>query len=552
MGILHTGKDIRRINEIFGILLKHGFSDIIRRLELTGPLQQAGKLVKTPDKEILELTTSERVRYAMEEAGPAYVKLGQVLATRVDMFPPEWIQEFEKLQDNATQIPFEDMLKQAENALGKPPNLVFRDINPKPLGVASIGQVHRAVTLDGKDVVLKIQKPGIKPKIEADLRIMTLLAKLLADNIPELRRYRPVELVREFERSLMRELDFTIEARNADRIRKNMRKLKWVIIPKVYWKYTSTTLSVQEFIDGIPAKDLKAIEAAGMDRKKFASRGAALAWKMMLEDGFFHADPHPGNFLFLPNHRIAMLDYGMVGKLSDKRREQIIQLMRSIVTQEAELGAVIIESWAEGQPINRDQLASDMEDMVSRYYGLPLSEINVVAVLEETIAMVQQYNIMVPPDIAMLSKACITLEGFGRMLNPNFDIMAEAEPLIRKLLVDRYSPIRLARSVGLRALNFVDQVYTPPPVQHPSTEQQSGIDPRHVERLVARIERSQYRQSQSLLTASGVIGGCILLGGRVVPTIWDISVLGLLMLMGSGAWAGWLFLISRRHLREWE
>ncbi|MBZ2187968.1 phosphotransferase [Alcanivorax sp. JB21] len=553
MSLLDAGKDLRRANTLAGILFRYGFGDVIRRLGLAAPLEQAGKLVRQGiDRDLLTMPPAERLRRALEEMGPTFVKLGQILATRVDMFPQDWIDEFGKLQDNAPPIPYDTLLPLIEKALGKPVNKVFREIDPVPLGVASIGQVHKATTLRGEAVVLKIQKPGIRAKIDSDLRLLRHLARLAVDNSAELRRYRPLELIREFERSLGRELDFTTEARSADRIRKNLRRITWVTVPRVYWQYTSATLSVQELIEGIPARHLDKLDAAGIDRPLIARRGATIAWKMALEDGFFHADPHPGNFLIMPGNRIGMLDYGMVGKLSHGRREQMVQIMKAVVTQEAEGCAAVLASWSDGQPVKFEALVADVEDIVTLYYGVPLAELDVTALLGDITSLLRNHNLVLPSDIALLIKAIITLEGFGRLIHPGFDVMSEAEPLIRRMIRARYSPNRLARSLGLRALEAVDKLYAPPPAVGTPKPEGTGIDPRQLERLVARLERSQYRQVQTMLTASGVLCGSLLLGHRVMPVVWDISLPGLLILMSSGVWAGWLLLVARRHLRMWD
>ena len=554
MSILDTGRDLRRLNELTGILLKYGFGDMIRRLGMAASFEQAGKLMRqSVDRDMLTMEPGERLRRALEEMGPTFVKLGQILATRVDLFPMEWIEQFEKLQDNARALPYEKLLPKIEKSLGKPVDKVFISIDPKPIGVASIGQVHRAVTRSGEQVVLKVQKPGIRSRIESDLRLLDQVAKLAADNSVELRRYRPVELVREFERSLTRELDFTTESRNADRIRQNMKGLKWLVVPKVYWEYTSAVLSVQEYIDGIPARQTDRIEDSGLDRKLIARRGATVAWKMALEDGFFHADPHPGNFLILPGNRIAMLDYGMVGKLTRARQEQMVQIMKSVVMQEPEGCASVLASWADGIPVKFEQLTADIEDIITRYYGIALAELDAAALLMDITALLRNHDLVLPSDIALLIKAIITLEGFGRVLDPSFDVMSEAEPLIKRMVRIRYSPGRLARSLSMRALDMVDKLYAPPPAQgSPRSGAGAGIDPRHLERLVGRLERSQYRLVQTWLTVAGILCGSLLLAGRVAPTIWDISVFGLMILLASGTWSIWMMLVARRHLREWE
>ncbi len=553
MNLLHTGKDLLRMNELAGILFKYGFADVIRRLGLATPIEQAGKLVRSPVKgDILRMGTAERLRCALEEMGPTFVKLGQILATRVDLFPLDWIAEFEKLQDQASAIPFEELAPLIEEALGKPIDSLFARVDQTPIGVASIGQVHSALTRRGQKVVLKIQKPGIRNKIDSDLRLLDQLAKLACDNSVEIRRYRPVELIREFRRSLLRELDFTIEARNADRIRKNMRSLKWLTVPRVYWELSSSTVQVQQHIEGIPAKALEKLDAAGLDRAQIARRGALAAWKMALEDGFFHADPHPGNFIILPGNRIAMLDFGMVGKLSHSRREQILQMTRAVVIREAEQCAAVLASWSDGQPVNFEQLVSDVEDVISQYHGVSISELDITALLNDITAMVRNHNLVLPSDIALFIKAIITLEGFGRLLNPDFDLMTEAEPLLKRMIRTRYSPARLAKSLSLRALDVVDKVYAPPPVPGQQSPQEQGLDPRQLERMVTRLERGQYRQVQALLVASSFIGGSVMLAGKVGPSPWGISLFGLIVFLGSAGWASWLMWVSRRFLREWE
>lgn len=554
MSLLHTGKDLRRLNQLAGILLKYGFADMLHRVGLATPAEHVSRLARRgTESRFPRMGTAQRLRHALEEMGPTFVKLGQVLATRVDLFPPDWIAEFELLQDQATALPFEALRPTVEAALGEPLERVFARVEQAPLGVASIGQVHAALTRAGERVVLKVRKPGIEAKIRSDLRLLDQLAKLASDNSPELRRYRPVELVRELRRSLFRELDFTTEARNAGRIRANLRGFRWLIVPKVIHAYSSATVQVQQRIDGIPARALEQLDAAGLDRVLIARRGATLAWKMALEDGFFHADPHPGNFLILPGNRIAMLDFGMVGQLSEARREQIVRLVRAIITRESEHAAAVLSAWSDGQPVNFDLLVADVEDVVSQYYGLALAELNIGALIGDMTALVRNHGLVLPSDIALLLKTLITLEGFGRLLNPRFDLIEEARPLMRRLVQERYSPRRLARNLGLRALDLLDRAYAPPaPPGAPRPGAESGLDPRHLERLVSRLERGQYRQIQALLVVSGIISGSLLLAARLPPAPWGISVPGALIFLAAGTWSSWLLWISRRHLREWE
>lgn len=551
MSLLHTGRDLRRINQLATILFKYGFADVLRRLGLATPVEQAGRLMRTGgEHRPPRMGTAERLRHALEEMGPTFVKLGQILATRVDLFPPDWIAQFERLQDRARPLPFETLRPAVEAALGRSLERVFAQVDEQPLGVASIAQVHGALTLSGERVVIKVRKPGIERMIRSDLRLLDQLAKLASDSSEELRRYRPVELVREFRRSLTRELDFTIEARNAERIRRNLRLFKWLIVPRVDRNLSSATLQVQQRIEGIPARALDQLDAAGLDRPLIARRGALAAWKMALEDGFFHADPHPGNFLILPGNRIAMLDFGMVGKLSDGRRDQLVRLVRALITRESEQAAAVLAGWSDGQPVEFEALVADVEDVVSLYYGLPLARLNLGALLADITALIRNHGLVLPADIALLLKALLTLEGFGRLLNPDFDLIEEAQPLLQRLLRQRYAPRRLVRNLSLRALDLVDRVYAPPPAARPGHD--GGLDPRHLEALVARLERGQYRQIQTLLTAAALVSGGLLLAGRVPPAPWGVSLLGLLLLLLGGLWSTWLLWVARRHLREWK
>lgn len=547
MDILKTGKDLRRLNEIINILIKYGFGDMIRRMGLTESLEKAGKLIRyqMPD-EFLSLRPPQRARQAMEEMGPTFVKLGQILATRVDLFPQEWISEFEKLQDDAPVLPIEELKPQLDNSLGRPVDEVFRYIEPKALGSASMAQVHRATTQKGEQVILKIRKPGIRDKIESDVRLMMHLAKLAQSQSSELRRYKPIGIVMEFEKSLLRELDFVIECKNAERIAENLKSISYVKIPKVYWDYCCEDLNVQEYIKGIPAKNIAEIEAAGLDRKLIAHRGAKIVWKSMLMDGFFHADPHPGNFLILPKNRIAMLDFGMVGKLSTTRREQLMKLTRNIVLQDAAGAAAVLMEWTDGN-VDFESLVSEGEDFIQQYYGLALSELNIPQMISDVTGLLRIYDIQLPPDIALFSKACITLEGFGRLINPQFDLMTEAEPLIKQWGKERYSPTKLAKKLGVRALNLVDKIYEEPKPDLPArTASSSGSplwDKQHIDRLAARFEHHRFRQTQIFVACSFLIASSMLSLASGSATLFGFSIVGIIGVVLSTLSIQWLLFL---------
>ncbi|MFN3587501.1 MAG: ABC1 kinase family protein, partial [Moraxellaceae bacterium] len=291
MNIFSGARELRRLRELIGILLRYGFDDLVQWLGMEGRADLLGRWFNRElPADVRRQPPEVRARMALEEMGPTFVKFGQILATRVDLLPPEWIAQLEELQDHTRAIPFYQLKPQIEASLGCKLADCFRAVDEAPVGTASMAQVHRATTLAGEEVVLKVRKPGIGATIQSDLHLMRQLAEIAEAQSPEMRKYQPVEIMQEFERSLMRELDFSIEARNADRMRENLRGLPFIKVPKIYWEWTSEDLNVQEFIRGIPAKKTDEIDAAGLDRKLIARQGAQAVWKMMLEDGFFHAD----------------------------------------------------------------------------------------------------------------------------------------------------------------------------------------------------------------------------------------------------------------------
>jgi ubiquinone biosynthesis protein len=297
---LGAARDLGRLKAILGVLIRHGFGDSVHRLGLADALAKAGHALHWEHAaDLARLETPVQVRLAIEELGPSFVKLGQILAGRADLFGPQWIAEFEKLHSRVPAVSLDALRPQLREDLGGEPEAVFARFDPQPMAAASIAQVHRALLHDGTEVVVKIRRPGIAETIEADLRLMTRLAALVEQELPQLRPYRPQMLVQELARSLRRELDLAAEGRNAERIATHMQSLAWITIPKVHWAYTHTRVNVQDCVRGVAGEDLAALDAQGLDRRLLAQRGAHAVLKMIVEDGLFHADPHPGNVFYL-------------------------------------------------------------------------------------------------------------------------------------------------------------------------------------------------------------------------------------------------------------
>ena len=556
---LGTVRDLGRLQEIASVLIRYGFGDMVRRIGLAGALEKAGRLLHWHDPQAMaHMAPPERVRRALEDLGPTFVKLGQVLATRVDLLPPEWIAELGKLQNAVPALPFERVRPQLVEDLGAEPETVFARLEQVPLAAASLAQTHRAWLADGEAVVLKIRRPGIRDTVEADLRLLARLAEIAQAQAPDLRRYRPTQVVHEFTLSLRRELDFAAECRNAERIAANFAGHDEIVVPKVYWQWTSERLNVQECLAGIPGPDLAAVDAAGMDRRQLAMTGAGIVLKMVLEDGFFHADPHPGNIFYLPGGRIGVIDFGMVGRVSAQRRYQIVQLLHGLVERESGAVADVLLEWGEGEgEIDESRLHADIGAFVDQYRGVPLKDLRMGAMLTDVTTILRDHGLGLPPDLALMVKAFLTLEGMGRQLDPDFDMAGAARPYVERVLLDRWSPRALARRSRRGLLDALDL---------------AGDMPRELRRLLRaarrgrlhmqmevttlkafgeQVDRAANRLTMGVVTAALVIGSSIVMhsAGGGVPSRWLLA-LGVLGFVGAALTGLWILLSIWRSGRR--
>ncbi|MHB1591825.1 MAG: ABC1 kinase family protein, partial [Sulfuricella sp.] len=498
--------------------------------------------------DVMYLDAPVRVRRALEELGPTFVKLGQVMATRVDVFPPNWIAEFEKLQSGVPPVPFESLLPQLEAALGCSPRDIFRELQTEAVAAASIAQVHHAKLQDGTPVILKIRRPEIRAKIEADLRILMHLARLIEFEMPEMRRYQPIQIVMQFSRSLRRELDFVAEARNIDRFAENFAGSDAVVIPRVYWEWTSEVMNVQQWVDGIPGNNLAAVEAAGLDRKLLAAHGADAVLKMIMIDGFYHADPHPGNVFYLPGNRIAMIDFGMVGRLTDERRNQIVDLLAALAGRDDEAMLDVLLEWTGDATVDESKLAADVNEFVFNYANVPLKDLRLGKLLGELTVIMRDHTLVMPADLAMLFKALITLEGLGRQLDPDFDMVEHLEPFVQRVIAERYMPDALFKR-GKRNFHDVLSIATtlPREVARLVKEARRGkfkidLDLKRLERFSHQLDHSVNRLTLGILTASLVIGSSIVMTVKGGPTLFGLPLFGLIGFMVAFFNSLWLIL----------
>src|SRR3989442_1970513 len=444
--------DLNRLHEIIWVFTIAGFGDIFKQMGLEAAAERTGKIMgwKYAD-EMAHLERPQRVRRVLEILGPTFIKLGQILATRPDLFGPEWITEFEKLQSQAPPLDFKELRPQIDVDLGAPLKEIFEEVHAAPLAAASVAQVHRATLKDGTKVVLKIQRPGIRPKIEADMRLLAYLASLAERHVPQLAAYHPQKVVQQFVKSLQNELDFMTEGHNAEHVAANFEDNDQIVIPKIYWEWTRQRINVQGFVDGIPGVNVQAIDAAGMNRKRIAQTGASAVLKLILIDGLFHGDPHPGNFFILPGERIAFIDFGMIGRVSEVRRRQLMLLLQALLDNDAEGLSTILLEWSDRGGDDPGELSGAVEEFLSKYAGKSMGLMDLSAMVGDLLSLVRDNKLTMPPDQAMLLKVFVSLDGAFKKLDPGFDIMVAIQPTLHEVVIDKLSPQALAKR-GLKIL----------------------------------------------------------------------------------------------------
>jgi len=556
--LLSAARDFGRLREIASVLARYGFADAVRRMGMESVFEKVGETFNWKEIDNLTgLTEAERIRRALEELGPTFIKLGQLLSTRVDLFPPAWIAEFERLQDNVTPAPFDSIREQLEADLGAPPEQIFAEFQTDSLAAASIAQVYRARLPDGAPVVVKVRRPGIEETVHADLRLLQRLAQIAADQLPETARYRLPSLVEQFQRSILRELDLASECRNAERLATNLRARYRreecpIVVPRVYWEHTGERVNVQEYIQGIPGRDLAALDAAGLDREHLARAGARAVLSTILEDGFFHADPHPGNLFFLPDNRIAFIDFGMVGYLSDRRREQFVGLLRAIVDADEEGTADALVDLCEGETGQADGLIEDVTIFLRNYHGVGLEHLNLASVIRDLLAMLRRQELALPLELAQTFKVFITLEGLGRRLDPDFNLVEESAPVVKRAFTAFYSPAALARR-GQRSLIEAVKLMTRLPREVRDTlhsisrgSLQVHIDVSQLERMTERLDRAASRLTIGLITAALIIGTAIVMTVDTGPRWLGLPLLGALGFVAAGIGGLWVLVSIMR------
>jgi ubiquinone biosynthesis protein len=548
IGLHRKLSSVRRYRSILHILLKYGFEDVIDRLRI-GHLIRKGQriLLKKQGREFLLKSRFERIRLALEELGPTTIKFGQMLSVRYDVLPDELIQELRKLQDEVTPIPDSLIRGIIESEWGKPVESLFGSFDPHPVASASLAQVHRATTLDGDSVAVKVQKPNVPETIQDDMIILKDLARLIEKHIPESAPYDPVGLVEEFESWLRQEMDFFQEGRNIDRFRMNFGKDKTIKVPKVYWNLTSSRMLTLEYIEGIPVLQTSRFGPAGLDPKRIARNGASAILKQVFEHGFFHGDPHPGNIFVLEDNVIALLDFGLMGHLDEDLVIQIGDLMSGILDKNiGRVVRVLFHIGSVRQDVPLASLKSDLASFINRYYGAPLSRIRFEQAFNDLNRIVTRHHIRFPRNLMLMGKALVQAESIARTLDPDFDMVSMAKPYAARLMTGRMDIRRLWKKGSQIAEDFAELLNDlPHDIQQILAKIRSGelgVNLHHqgLNNLIREMDRSTNRISFSLIIASLIIASSLIIHSQQGPYFLGIPALGLVGFILAGLLGLWL------------
>lgn len=503
--VLVTARDRARLKEISAVLIRYGLQDVIRLLGLGTLLSGGEGGSESQDSQ----TLPQRLRAALEALGPTFVKFGQILATRSDLLDPSWTDELDRLHSQASTLPWSELAQQITADLGASPHSLFAEFDETPLAAASMAQIYRARLHSGEAVVIKVLRPGLAKTIHADLRLLAYLAETVEQQSPALARYRPRQMVRALATALNHELDLTHEGNNCERVAQQFAQQPDVVIPKIYWQWSSKRLLVQEFLPGIAPENPQQLATDGFDGPLLAQRGAQAFMKMVLEHRLYHADPHPGNVMALADNRVGFIDFGMVGQLSERRRNQLLLLLQSIAERES--GGIVntLIAWSDSDPLDLLDLELAAQNFLDKQASTTLT---LGKALTDLLVMAREHQLALPPDLVLLFKALITADGVLHRLDPNFDIIATLKPMLQQVMLQRYTPDAVRRrmlALGGEALDASEEL--PQTLRLLMRRLKRGqisadINLKNLDQLSKALERAAVTLAIAIVTAAFTLG----------------------------------------------
>jgi len=556
--INQTLRNLRRYGEILSILAKHGFGDVIHEMKLDRMVERGVSFVTAGhvSTEFARLPREVRLRKAMEELGPTFVKMGQVLSTRPDLIPQEWADEFRALQDNVPQVDFAEIEKRLDEEFGDKRKTILKSVEKKAIAAASMAQVHRAVLHDGTHVVLKVLRPGIQEQTETDMEIMRTLAHWAERSFSNMG-YSPTEVVDEFARELAKEVDLTHEGRATERFRDQFLDDPGIVFPKVYWEASTRHVLALEEMKGVLLSRRKENDLTLEERKQVVANGARAVLRQCLDFGFFHADPHPGNLFALPGGRIAFIDCGMTGQAESRTTQRLADLVSGVVSGDVDRVLATVGALGDLDPAILEQAAvrADVRDFVSRFQNVPLDQLDLGPLLRDFFARLRKHRVRCPADLVLLIKALTTIESVGAELDPDFQMVEFARPYVEKLVKRRYGFSAMRKRLASSMLGYAELAEDLPGevrfllTQIKRNRLAVNLEHRGLGRLVNTIEHASRNISFALVISAMLVGSSILVLAAKDPGtggLWFLGIAGFL----AAAVLAILMVISNRRLRD--
>jgi ubiquinone biosynthesis protein len=546
-----------RYREIVGILWKYGFADVLKLVALQHLLGMEDATLTIHEEGLLAKPLPERMRLALEELGPTFVKFGQIVSSRRDLVNDEYYVELCKLQANVPTFSAREARRIIAEELGDSVDRLFAQFNDEPVGSASIAQVHSGVLPDGTMVAVKVQRPDIEKVIELDLAILRDLARFVERHVPEMAVLNPVGVVEEFSATLIKELDFTNEAKNAERFAKQFKGNEWLKVPKIFRDYTTARVLTMEYLSGYPIDDREKLERAGIDPVELADHITEIIYAQIFDFGFFHGDPHPGNMLVMQGGVTGLLDYGMMGSFTPAFRSSIAHLIAGLAEKNhQQVMRSILEMSEEGYTGDTTKMLADVEEFSGTHLNQPLREIHLGVVLNKLLELLRNNRLRMKGSFYLGIKALTQVEAIGRALNPDLNFIKRGEPYAMRLIERKYHPRRLIdvlRKLTTESLDFLEEF--PPDFRNFYQQLKHGklniplqhkIDPEGFEPLRKTLDSIANRLTNAILSASVLICSSILILSGVPPKIGEVPILGLLGLL----WG--FFMCLRLVLSIWK